>query len=136
MAQLHLKIVTPENEIYDNDVDMVTVSTQDGQIGILPEHISLMSQLAPGELIIKQGNKENAMVVGGGLLQVADNIVTIATDLAETVEEIDEKVAEEARERAKAALEQTLTDEEYAETMATLERSLAKLNVKRRHHSH
>ena len=133
MDKLHLKIVSPEKEIFDGEAEMVTASTQDGEIGILPHHISLMAQLKAGELRIKQGGKETVMVVGGGLLQVAGNVVTVATDLAEKEEEINEKAAEDARERAKAALEQTLSDEEYAETLAVLEKSLAQLKVKRRH---
>lgn len=133
MSQLHLKIVTPEEEIFNDEVEVVTAMTRDGEIGILPHHINLMSQLAPGELKIKKGGKETVMVVGGGLLQMANNVLTIATDLAEDVAEIDEKAVEEARRRAEAALEQTLSDEEYAETLAVLEKSLAQLRIKRRH---
>lgn len=135
MNQLHLKIVTPEKEIYDGQVDMVTVTTLDGEIGILPHHVNLMSQVVPGELRIKIGDKITPMATGSGLLQMADNTLVIATDLAEKAEDINEKIVEEARSRAQAALEQTLTDEEYAETLAVLEKSLAQLRVKRRHHS-
>ncbi len=135
MDHLLLKIVTPEKEIFSGEVEMVNAVTRDGEIGILPHHISLMTQLKPGELRIKQNGKEIIMAVGSGLLQVAGETVTVATDMAEDEAEIDEKAAEEAHTRAKAALEQTLTDEEYAETMAILEKSLARLNVKRRHHS-
>lgn len=133
MSQLHLKIVTPEKVIFDEDIDMVTAETTEGEVGILPNHISLMTQIKPGEIRIKQKNKEIPLVTGSGLLQVANNIATITTDLAEKVEEIDEKAAEDARKRAESALEQKLTDEEIAETTATLEKALAQLKVKRRH---
>lgn len=135
MDHLLLKIVTPEKEIFNSEVEMVSATTQDGEIGILPHHISLMTQLKPGGLRIKQSGKEIVMAIGSGLLQVAGDVVTVATDMAENEADIDEKAAEEAHARAKAALEQTLTDEEYAETVATLEKSLARLNIKRRHHS-
>ncbi|MDP3758213.1 MAG: ATP synthase delta/epsilon chain alpha-helix domain-containing protein, partial [Candidatus Daviesbacteria bacterium] len=62
-----------------------------------------------------------------------DNILTVMTDLATLAEDIDERAVEEAKKRAEQALEQSLSDEEYAETMANLEKSLAQLRVKRRH---
>lgn len=133
MSTLHLKIVTPEKIIFDEEVSEVIASTESGEIGILPEHISLMTKVKPGEIIIKQGSKENSMVTGSGLLQVAHNEVTITTDMAEKVEEIDEKAAEEARKRATEALEQKLSSEEIATAEVALEKALAQLKVKRRH---
>lgn len=130
---MHLKIVTPERLILDEEVSQVNVSTQDGQIGILPHHANLMAKVVPGELIIKRGGKVDSMAIGGGFLQVADNIVTVMTDLATYATDIDERAVEEAKKRAEAALTQTLSDEEYAETLANLEKSLAQLRVKRRH---
>ncbi|MDO8498361.1 MAG: ATP synthase F1 subunit epsilon [bacterium] len=134
MSKLQLKIVTPEKEIYDGEVEMVTVTTPDGEIGILPYHANLMAQVIPGELRIKVGDKVVPMAIGSGLLQMSDNTLILATDMAEKAEDIDERAVEEAKERAKAALEQTLTDEEYAVSLATLEKALAQLKVKRRHH--
>lgn len=133
MSQLHLKIVTPEKLIFDEEVDQVNVSTEDGQIGILPHHANLMAKLTPGELVIKKGGKAESMAVGDGFLQIADNSLTIMTDLANYAEDIDERAVEEAKKRAEQALEQKLSDEEYAETLAVLEKSLAQLRIKRRH---
>jgi F-type H+-transporting ATPase subunit epsilon len=133
MSKLHLKIVTPEKDIFDDEVSEVVATTDSGEIGILPEHISLMTQVLPGEVRVTQGNKEIIMAVGFGLLQVANNNVIITTDMAEKAEEIDEKSAEEARKRATAALEQKLSDEELATTTAALEKAIAQLKVKRRH---
>ena len=133
MSQLHLKIVTPEKLIFDEEVSQVNAPTENGQIGILPNHATLMSKLIPGELIIKKGDKDENLAVGSGFLQVADNVLTVMTDLASYATEIDEKTVEEAKKRAEVALEQKLTDEEYADTIAILEKSLAQLNVKRRH---
>lgn len=136
MASFKLKIVTPEKEIFDEEVEMVTASTREGEVGILPNHVSLMAQLKPGELRIKQHGKEIIMAVGSGLLQVAGGTVTIATDLAESAENINEKEVEEAHERAKIALEQKLDNEEYVATTAALEKALAQLKVKHRHRAH
>ncbi len=133
MAELHLKVVTPEKLLIDEGVNQVNVSTEQGQIGILPHHTNLMAKLSPGELIIKKGGKVNTLAVGDGFLQITDNILTVMTDLATFAEDIDERAQEEAKKRAEQALEQTLSDEEYAETLANLEKSLAQLRVKRRH---
>ncbi len=133
MSELHLKIVTPEKEIYDDQVNMVTVLSSEGEIGILPHHANLMAKLVPGELRIKKDNKVEALAIGGGFLQMANNALTIMTDLAIEEKDIDERAVEEAKKRAEQALEQKLSDEEYAETTAVLEKSLAQLRVKRRH---
>ncbi len=133
MSQLHLKIVTPEKLLVDEEVSQVNVSTVSGMIGILPNHANLMAKLAPGELTIKKGGKVETLAIGSGFLQVSDNTLSIMTDLATPESDIDEKAVEEAKKRAEAALEEKLSDEEYAETLANLEKSLAQLRVKRRH---
>lgn len=133
MSQLHLKIVTPEKLIFDEVVNQVNVSTDQGQIGILPNHANLMAKLIPGELIIKKGGKDESLAIGGGFLQITENELTVMTDLATYAADIDERAVEEAKKRAEQALSQTLSDEEYAETMAALEKSLAQLRIKRRH---
>ncbi len=130
---LHLKIVTPEKEIFNDEVDQVNVPSAEGELGILPHHANLMAKLAPGELRIKKGNSTQVMAAGAGFLQISNNTLTILTDLAVDEKEIDEKAVEEAKKRAEQALEQKLSDEEYAETLAILEKSLAQLRVKRRH---
>lgn len=133
MAQLHLKIVTPEKLIFDEEVSQVNVPTEEGEVGILPHHTNLMAKLQPGELVIKKGGKTDTLAVGDGFLQVSNNILTVMTDLAVNEADIDERVVEEAKKRAEQALSQTLSDEEYAETLAVLEKSLAQLRIKRRH---
>ncbi len=133
MSQLHLKIVTPEKLLVDEEVSGVNVSTEQGQLGILPNHASLMAKLSPGELIIKKGGKTDSLAIGDGFLQIVNNNLTVMTDLATYADDIDEKAVEEAKKRAEQALEQTLSNEEYAETLAALEKSLAQLRIKRRH---
>lgn len=133
MSQLHLKIVTPEKLIFDEEVSQVNASTDMGTIGILPNHTALMAKLVPGELIIKKSGKNESFAVGSGFLQMIGNTLTVMTDLAAHAADIDEKAAEEAKKRAEQALEQKLSGEEYAETVAILEKSLAELHVKRRH---
>lgn len=132
-SQLNLKVVTPEKEIYSGLVDQVNISTSQGLIGILPNHASLMAKIIPGEMHIKKSGKTELMAIGEGFLQVANNNLTVMTDLAINEENINERAVEEAKKRAEAALEHKLSDEEYAETIAIIEKSLAQLKVKRRH---
>lgn len=136
MADLHLKIVTPEKQIFDETVDQVNVFTTEGELGILPHHASLMAKMVPGELTYKKEGKAVSMATGDGFLQVNNNTLTVMTDLAVEASDIDEKAVEQAKLRAQQALEQTLSDEEYATTLANLEKALAQLRVKRRHRSH
>jgi F-type H+-transporting ATPase subunit epsilon len=131
---LHLKVVTPEKQIFDEDVDMVNVTSQDGELGILPHHVNLMAKLLPGELRIKKGGKTEALATGDGFLQMANNTLTIMTDLAVNASDINEREVEEAKKRAEKALEEKLSDEEYAATLAMIEKATAQLRVKRRHH--
>lgn len=133
MAQLNLKIVTPEGSVTELLVDMVTLPSTMGEIGILPSHEALMAKIIPGELRIKNGNKLDLLAVGEGFAQVANNTLTVMADLAVEASNIDERAVEEARKRAEVALEQKLSGAEYAETLAVLEKSLAQLKVKRRH---
>lgn len=132
MADLNLKIVTPEEVVFEGEADQVNVSTVQGELGILPHHANLMAKLVPGELRIKKSGKTSFFAIGGGFLQIENNDLTIMTDLAQGSEDIDEKAVETAKKRAEEALEQKLGDEEYAETLAVLEKSLAQLKVKRR----
>jgi F-type H+-transporting ATPase subunit epsilon len=133
MAHLTLKVITPEKEVLNETVDSVYLPTSEGEIGILPHHASLMTKVIPGELRIKKSGKETFFATGEGFVQIQDNVVTLLTDLAVDEKDIDEKAAEEARKRAQSALENKLSSEEYAETIAVLERSLAQLRIKRRH---
>ena len=135
MATLHLEIVTPEQRVYQADVDQVVVPGVEGELGILPQHIPLMTQIRPGELRIYQNGKESRFAVGEGFLEVRPDRVSILTDMAISEADIDEKATEEAVARAEKEMrDQSLGHEELAVVQASLQRSLAKLQVKRRHH--
>ena len=131
---LQLEIVTPEATVYSEHVDMVTLPAVEGQMGVLPQHVRLMTQLVPGELIVRKDGHEHYLAVGEGLVEVTNEQVSIVTNMAVAIENIDEAAAEEARERAAARLREKLSSEEVASVNAALARSLAQLNVKRRHH--
>lgn len=130
---LRLEIVTPDGKAYSEDVEMVTLTGVQGEMGILPQHIPLMTRVVPGELVVRKGGRDLLVAVGGGLVQVTGNRVNILTDMAVEADKIDEAMAEEARQLAEARLREKLSDEEFATFNAALARSLAQLRVKRRH---
>jgi len=133
MATLKLEIVTPEAKVYSEDVDMVTLPGVEGEMGIFPMHVPLMTQLVAGEIDVRKNGQDFFLAVGDGFVEVTGDRVSILTDMAIKAENIDEAKAEEARKRAEARLAEKLTAEEMAATNAALAQSLAQLNVKRRH---
>lgn len=132
MATLKLEIVTPEAKTYSEDVDMVTLPGVEGEMGIFPQHIPLMTQIAAGEIGVRKSGQDYFLAVGEGFAQITGEKVAIMTDMAIKAEDIDETKAEEARQRAEARLSEKLGDEETATVQAALAHSLAQLNVKRR----
>ena len=130
---LNLQIVTPEGIAYSDDVEMVGLRSVEGQIGILPNHIRLMTQMVPGEMTLLKDGQMWFLAVGEGLVEVTHDRVAILTDMAVAAETIDEAQAEDARRRAEARLQEKISAEEVASVNASLARSLAQLHVKRRH---
>ena len=130
---IRLEIATPEAMVYSEDVDMVTLPGVEGQMGVLPQHVRLITLLVPGELIVHQSGHDDFMAVGEGLVEVTNERVSIVTNMAIAVDKIDEAAVEEARQRAAARLREKISSEEVASVNASLARSLAQLNVKRRH---
>ena len=133
MATLKLEIVTPEAKAYSEDVDMVTLPGVEGEMGVMPSHIPLLTQLVAGEVAVRKDGREIYLAVGDGFVEIAGDHVAIMTDMAIQAENIDEAKAEEARQRAEARLAEKLDDEEAALVSASLAHSLAQLKVKRRH---
>ncbi len=129
---LRLEIITPDGIVYSEDVDMVTLPSVEGELGILPQHVGLMTQLVPGEMIVRRGGRDGFVAVGGGLVEVTGKRVAILTDMAIPADKIDEARVEEARQRAEARLREKVSAEEIASLNASLARSLAQLQVKRR----
>jgi F-type H+-transporting ATPase subunit epsilon len=132
-ATLRLEIVTPDGTVYSEDVEMVTLPGIEGQMGVYPQHIRLITQLVPGEMTVQKHGQDKFLAVGEGLVEITNNRVAIVTDMAVPVESIDEAKAEEARQRAAARLREALSSQEVASVNAALARSLAQLSVKRRH---
>jgi F-type H+-transporting ATPase subunit epsilon len=130
---LKLEIVTPDAMVFSDDVDMVTLPGIEGEMGIYPQHVPLMTQLISGEISVRKGGQDFFLAVGDGFVEVTGERVAILTDMAVKAESIDEAKADEARKRAEDRLAEQLTDEETALVQASLNNALAQLNVKRRH---
>ncbi len=129
---LNLQIITPEATAYSQDVDMVTLPGVEGQMGVYPLHVPLMTQMVPGEIIVRKDGQDYFLAVGEGLIEITGDHVAILTDMAIGAEHIDEAKVEEARRRAEARLQEKLSDEEVASVNGAIARSVAQLRVKRR----
>src|SRR5882724_10498500 len=99
---LKLEIVTPEATVYSEDVHMVTLPAVEGQIGIFPHHVPLLTRIVPGEIMVRKNGHDDFLAVGGGLVEITSGRVAIVTDMAVAAKDIDEARAEEARQRAAA----------------------------------
>jgi len=130
MTGIRLDIVTAEQAVYSEEVEMVIAPGVEGQLGILPHHIPLMTTLQAGELRIKKGGEEMSLAISGGFLEVRPDRVVILADAAERAEEIDVARAEAAKRRAQERLaERHVYQIDGARAEAALHRSLARLKV-------
>jgi F-type H+-transporting ATPase subunit epsilon len=129
---LHLEIVTAERVVYQDDVDMVIAPAWNGEVGILPHHAPLLTTLQIGELVVRKGGTEQALVIAGGFLEVNADRVTVLADAAEHAEEIDVQRAEESRRRAQESLaNRGRASEGDMEAQAALRRATFRLRVAR-----
>ena len=131
--QLKLEIVTPSAKAFADDVEMVTLTGIDGEMGIYPDHMPVMTQLVAGEIIARKENENIYLAVGDGFVQITGQRVAILTDMAIKADNIDEAAAAEAMRKAEARLGQKLSDEEAATVQAALVHATTQLKVKQRH---
>ena len=101
---LTLEIVTPKARVFSDTIDTVVIPTVDGEIGILPGHIPLLTQVQDGELRVTKGTVVSFLAVGGGFAQVSGDKVSILAERAITEDKIDEKAVENAMQRAEQAI--------------------------------
>src|SRR5689334_21475550 len=131
-ATLKLEIVTPDAKVFSEDVEMVTLPGVEGEMGIYPQHVPLLTQIVAGEIIARKGGQDYFLAIGEGFVEVTGDHVSVLADMAIRAENTDEARAEEARRRAEARLAEHLDDEETAAVQAALAHSTAQLKVKRR----
>jgi F-type H+-transporting ATPase subunit epsilon len=129
VAKLHVGILTVEGVRFNGEADFVVAPGSQGELGILPRHIPLLTPLAAGAVTVRNDNDEQFFFVSGGFLEVRPDQITILADSAERAEDIDESRAEEARRRAQSAIEQKAIDADRAAATAALARAEARLRL-------
>lgn len=129
-ATLKLEIITPEAKLFAEDVDWVTLPGAQGELGVYPQHVPLMTQIVPGEVIAHKGTEEIVLAVGQGFVEITPARVAILTVMA--VRTDDEAQVEEARRRAERRLKEKISEEEIAAVNAVVARSVAQVRIKRR----
>src|SRR2546426_7670406 len=127
--KLHVDIVTVEGRRFKGDADFVVAPGSEGELGVLPRHIPLLTPLAPGAIKVRNDGDEQFFFVSGGFLEVRPDQVTVLADAAERAEDIDEARAEEARRRAQSLLEQKVSAAEVAGASAALARAEARIRL-------
>ncbi len=128
-ATLRVEVVTATGSTFSGDADEVIAPGGDGQLGILPHHAPLLTTLKIGALHIKRRGTEETLFIGGGFMEVYQDMVTILADDAERADSIDEARAEEARRHAQTLLEQQTSDVDRAALVGEVERALGRIRV-------
>jgi F-type H+-transporting ATPase subunit epsilon len=129
---IKITVVTAEQRILEDVVDMVVAPGIEGQLGILPRHAPLLTPLQAGELRLKKGGTETSLVVSGGFLEVRPDEVTVLADAAERAEEIDLARAEEAMKRAQERIKTHAADLDLERANAALRRASVRIKIARR----
>jgi len=127
---LRLRIVTPERQVLDEEVDEVTAPGTVGEFGVLPNHVTFLSSLQPGRLLYKQKGQTHTLVIGGGFAEVSDNTITVLADSAEAVSGINVERARTALQKAEASLRDlSPTDPTFAGVDAARRRAQARIEI-------
>ena len=135
MAQMTVQIVTPDGLIYDHHAAFVSVKTIDGELGILPRNINTIAVLEVDQVKVRRVDDDKHIdwiAVNGGIIEIADNVITIVADSAERARDIDISRAERAKRRAELEIEEAhdkhLIDQERRAKIA-LQRAINRINV-------
>ncbi len=129
MSTLRLEIVTPERKVYEEDVEMVSVKGVAGELGILPNHIPLVTPLRIAPVRVKKAGGEEKIAVHGGFMEVRKDKVVILAEAAERGDDIDVLRARQAKERAEARLAAKREDIDFKRAQLALQRALTRLEV-------
>ena len=130
---LKLEIVTPSAVVYSEDVSLVALPGRQGDMGIYPNHVPLMTKVSAGEVEVTRDGQKEMLAVGEGFAEVTGDRVSILTDMAALEADIDEAKAEEALKAAEDRLKgESLSDEQVIAAEAAAAAALAQLKVKRR----
>ncbi len=128
--KIHLEVVTPERKVFESEVDRVDVPGLDGELGILPGHTELISQLKPAGLLTYYINEQKGeMAISDGFVEVSPDRVVVLADKAERPEDIDLKRALEKKELAERQLQRAMSDPDIDVIRATIELERASIEL-------
>jgi F-type H+-transporting ATPase subunit epsilon len=130
--KLALDIITPTETVLSEEVDEITIPTVDGELSILPNHVNLLTKVAPGEMVIRKGGKSDLFAITGGFLEIANNHVNVLADYTIHADAIEIAKVEEAKQRAEKAMKEKLTEEDFRVNNAELAKSILQLKVARK----
>ncbi len=129
---MHVDIVSAEEEIFSGQAEMLVAPGVMGELGILPRHTQLLTQLKPGEVRVKTGEGEEDYYVSGGMIEVQPHVVTILADTAVRAADLDEAAAIQAKERAEQQLKDKAGEIDYARAEAELAEAIAQIKAIKR----
>jgi len=128
--KIKLEIVSAEEELFSDDVEMVFAPAEMGDVGISPRHTPLITKLRAGDVRAQTTNNETkTFYISGGILEVQPDIVTILSDTALRAEDLDEERAKKAEEKAKEAMKNSGSDVDLAKAKAELAQAAAQLKL-------
>jgi F-type H+-transporting ATPase subunit epsilon len=130
---LLLEIITPEKVIYKDEVSEIIAPTVNGEIAILPNHIDLLTQIRPGELVIKKGASQQSLAITGGFLEIQKNKVSILAEYAVKAQDIEVAKAMEAKKRAEKMLSEKATDKELKIAEGEMIKAILQLKISAKH---
>lgn len=130
--KLALDIITPLKVVLSEEVDEVTIPTIEGEISILPNHVNLLTRIAPGEMVIRKAGHADLFAITGGFLEILNNHVNVLADYAVHADDIEIAKVEEAKERAQKAMKEKTTEEDFRMANAELAKSILQLKVARK----
>ena len=130
---LSLSIITPEKVVYKDEVDEIVISTVNGEIAILPNHINLLTQVTPGELIIKKGSSTQSLAITGGFLEVSENKISILADYAVKAQDIEVARTQEAKKRAEKIMSEKASDNDLRVAQGELLKAILELKISTKH---
>lgn len=129
MQKIKLIITTPEKKFYEGDVDFITITSTEGELGILPGHLPMVAALSPSPVKLKNGEEIKEAAISGGFAKIDGSEVVIIADTAEWPEEIEVNRAREAKQRAEERMQERLSEIEYLRTKIAFQRALVRLKV-------
>lgn len=122
-------VISPQKKVLETECESVTLPTEDGQITVLPKHMAIFSLLKAGEVRVKTKDEEIVLAVGGGFVNVGNDLITLMAEFGVRSDEIDEEKVNEAKKRAEEILKSKADERESALAQASLARSLLELKI-------